>query len=83
MTDRDFGEYEEDELNSDNNRFLSKFLPPEISRRVLKVYFIVIKLPLILFAIVAGFIFEFIVELPFIILIFLDYRASKKGEGRL
>ncbi|MBW1899049.1 MAG: hypothetical protein JRI61_08320 [Deltaproteobacteria bacterium] len=83
MTDRNSGEYKEDELDSDENRFLLKLLPPEIRKRVLKVYFIVIKLPLILFAIVAGFIFEFIIELPFIALIFLDYRSKKKGEGRL
>jgi len=83
MTDRNFGDHKEDELHPDESRFLPKFLPPEIRKRILKVYFIVIKLPLILFAIVAGFIFEFIVELPFIILIFLDYRSKKKGEGRL
>lgn len=83
MTDQNFGDHKEDELNPDENRFLLKFLPPAIRERVLKVYFIVIKLPLILFAIVAGFIFEFIVELPFMMLILLDYRSRKKGEGRL
>lgn len=83
MTDRNSGDHQEDELNPDENRFLSKFLSPEIRERISKVIFIVIKLPLILFAIVAGFIFEFIVELPFMVLVFLDYRSQKKGEGRL
>jgi len=82
MTDRNAGDHKKDELNADGNRFLSKFLHPEIRERISKVYFIVIKLPLILFAIVAGFIFEFIVELPFIVLILLDYRSPKKGERR-
>jgi len=82
MTDRNAGDYEENRLNPDESRFLSKFLPPEIRERILKVYFIVIKLPLILFAIVAGFIFEFIVELPFMVLVLLDYRSKQKGEGR-
>jgi len=70
------------ELNSGENRFLSTFLPSEIRERLAKVYFIVIKLPLILFAIVAGFIFEFMVELPFMMLVFLDYRSQQKREGR-
>jgi len=83
MTDQNFGDHKEDGLNPDENRFLPKFLPPAIRKRILKVYFIVIKLPLILFAIVAGFIFEFIVELPFMLLIFLDYRSKEKDEGRL
>jgi len=83
MKDRKVGDHKEDELNPGENRFLLKFLPPEIRVRILKVYFITIKLPLILFAIVAGFIFEFIVELPFMMLVFLDYRSKKRGEGRL
>ncbi len=83
MTDRNSGDHQEDELNTDQSRFLSKFLSPEIRERISKVIFMVIKLPLILFAIVAGFIFEFVVELPFMILVFLDYRSQKKGEGRL
>jgi len=82
MKDRNAGDHEENRLNPDENRFLSKFLPPEIRGRISKVYFIVIKLPLILFAIVAGFIFEFIVELPFMMLVLLDYRSPKKGQGR-
>ncbi len=49
-----------------------------LKARFSKVYFTFVKLPLMLFAIVAGFIFEFILELPFILLIFLDYRSGKK-----
>jgi hypothetical protein len=49
-----------------------------LNARFSKVYFTLVKLPLMLFAIVAGFIFEFILELPFILLIFLDYRSGKK-----
>jgi len=51
-----------------------------LKTRVSKVYFTLVKLPLMLFAIVAGFIFEFILELPFIFLIFLGYRSKKKKE---
>jgi len=54
-----------------------------LKTRVSKVYFTLVKLPLMLFAIVAGFIFEFILELPFIFLIFLDYRSKKKKECSL
>lgn len=49
-----------------------------LKTRVSKVYFTLVKLPLMLFAIVAGFIFEFILELPFIFLIFMGYRSKKK-----
>ena len=49
-----------------------------LKTRFSKVYFTLVKLPLMLSAIVAGFIFEFILELPFILLIFLDYRSGKK-----
>ena len=48
--------------------------------RISKVYFTLIKLPLMLFAIVAGFVFEFILELPFILLIFLGYRSKNKKQ---
>ncbi|MFO7558486.1 MAG: hypothetical protein R6X10_06615 [Desulfobacterales bacterium] len=82
MTDQNPGNHYEDELNTGQSRFLSKFLSPEIREKISKVYFITIKLPLILFVIVAGFIFEFVVELPFMMLVFLDYRSQKKGEGR-
>ncbi len=49
-----------------------------LKARFSKVYFTLVKLPLMLLAIVAGFVFEFILELPFILLIFLDYRSGKK-----
>jgi hypothetical protein len=84
MTDRNSGNpIKKDELNSGEKRFWLVFPPPEIRERLSKVYFLAVKLPLILFAIVAGFIFEFIVELPFMMLVFLDYRSNKKGAGRL
>ena len=37
--------------------------------RVSRVYFTVVKLPLMLMAIVTGFVFEFLLEMPFIFLI--------------
>ena len=84
MTDRNsVNRIKKDELNSGENRSLRVFLPLEIRERLSKAYFLAVKLPLILFAIVAGFVFEFIVELPFMMLVFLDYRSHKKGEGRL
>jgi len=51
-----------------------------LKERVAKVYFTLVKLPLMLFAIVAGFIFEFILELPFIVLIFMGYRTKNKAK---
>lgn len=83
MTDQNSGNPYEDELNTGQSRFLSKFLSPEVRERISKVYFITIKLPLILLLIVVGFIFEFVVELPFMMLVFLGYRSQKKEEGRL
>ena len=59
-----------------------------LKERAAKVYFTLVKLPLMLFAIVAGFIFEFILELPFIVLIFMGYRSKNQkkyvdpGDGR-
>ena len=44
-------------------------------QRFSRVYFTVVKLPLMLMAIVAGFMFEFLLELPFIFLIVLGYRS--------
>ena len=48
--------------------------------RISKVYFTLVKLPLMLFAIVAGFVFEFILELPFILLILVGYRSKNKKQ---
>lgn len=83
MTEQNLRDRKEDAPYPDANHFLSKFLPAEIRKRASNIYFIVIKLPLILFAIVAGFIFEFIVELPFMALILLDYRSQAKRGGHL
>jgi hypothetical protein len=49
-----------------------------LKEKVARIYFTLVKLPLMLFAIVAGFIFEFILVLPFILLIFFGYRSKRK-----
>jgi len=81
--DRNSGDIIKDALDQVENRFISAFLPPEVREKFSRAYFTVFKLPLILFAIVAGFIFEFMVELPFMMLVFLDYRSQQKSGRRL
>ena len=49
-------------------------------RRFSRIYFTVVKLPLMLLAIVAGFVFEFLLELPFIFLILLGYRSRMRRK---
>jgi len=52
-------------------------------------YFVVIKLPLILFAALFGFIMEFVVELPFMVLCLMDRRfnsvqkSGDRDQGRI
>jgi hypothetical protein len=48
--------------------------------RISRLYFTVVKLPLMLLAIVAGFIFEFLLELPFIFLIIMGYRSKIRNK---
>ncbi|MFZ5573341.1 MAG: hypothetical protein ACOZF0_23305 [Thermodesulfobacteriota bacterium] len=47
-----------------------------IKAKLSRAYFTFVKLPLILLLIVLGFALEFMVELPFIALLFLGYRAD-------
>ncbi len=68
-------------MEEDESEVMTHFLGEQawyasLKARLSAVYFTVIKLPLILFAIVFGFILEFMVELPFIALLLLDYRSD-------
>ena len=48
-----------------------------IKERGSRLYFSTVKLPLMLLAIVFGFIFEFVMELPFVMLMLLRYRTGR------
>lgn len=54
----------------------------KIKEGLAPVYYTVVKLPLMLFTIVFGFLLEFLVELPFIALVLLDYRSNIKKSHR-
>lgn len=45
-----------------------------------RVYFAIFKMPVILFTAIFGFILEFIIELPFMVLCLLD-RGRPQGPG--
>ena len=53
-----------------------------IKKRICRLYYIVIKLPLMLFAIVLGFILDAIFALPFMMLLFLNYRGIPGKSSR-
>ena len=46
-----------------------------------KAYFTVFKLPVILFTAIFGFILEFVIELPFMVLCMLDRRRGRNHSG--
>ena len=46
-----------------------------------RAYFAIFKLPVILFTAIFGFILEFIIELPFMVLCLLDRRRGEGSEG--
>jgi hypothetical protein len=46
-----------------------------------KIIFSVLKLPSIYILIISGFIFEFIIGLPFLVLCFIDNIFEKSGKG--
>jgi len=46
-----------------------------------RVYFAIFKMPVILFTAIFGFILEFIIELPFMVLCLLDRRRGKGSEN--
>jgi len=46
-----------------------------------RAYFSIIKLPLILFTAIFGFILEFVIELPFMVLCMLDRRRGRNHSG--
>lgn len=54
----------------------------KIKEELMPIYYVVVKLPLILFTIVFGFLLEFLVELPLIALVLLDYRSNIKKSHR-
>ena len=45
-----------------------------------KAYFTVFKLPVILFTAIFGFILEFVIELPFMVLCMLDRRRGRNPK---
>lgn len=56
-------------------------MPKAVKKSFSGVYFTTVKLPLILAAIVFGFVFELVMELPFIMLILLGYRSEKSAPN--
>ena len=61
---------------------MMKFRWTQIRERITqsRAYFAVFKLPVILFTALFGFILEFIIELPFMVLCMLDRRAQKAED---
>lgn len=57
-----------------HNKEMRQFVET-VRRKFSRAYFTIVKLPLMLLAIVAGFVFEFLLELPFMFLIVLGYRS--------
>lgn len=53
-----------------------------IAERFRRLYFMLVKLPLMLFGMIFGFILEFFLELPFIILMALNFRQNNHHEQR-
>lgn len=45
-----------------------------------RAYFAIFKLPVVLFTAIFGFILEFIIELPFMVLCLLDRRRGGKAD---
>jgi hypothetical protein len=55
----------------------------QVVKKILaKPYFIAIKLPLMLFAIVLGFILDALFALPFVMLLIFNYRGTPKKNRR-
>ena len=46
-----------------------------------QVYFAIFELPALLFTPIIGFIIEFLIELPFMLICILDHHLGKKRRG--
>ncbi|MBW2178330.1 MAG: hypothetical protein JRF32_12555 [Deltaproteobacteria bacterium] len=47
-----------------------------------RAYFAIFQLPVIIFTAIFGFILEFIIELPFMVLCLLDRKQAGKSAGK-
>ena len=47
-----------------------------------RAYFAIVQLPALLFTAIIGFIIEFLIELPFMLICILDHHSEKKRKDR-